>query len=60
MLEDFDGLPHPAWMPFLDVADEFGIVPQDDLILIMRVLDDARLVLAPLAAMGSVFIESGR
>ena len=58
MLEDFDGLPHPAWMPFLDVADEFGIVPQDDMI-IMRVLDDARLVVVTLAAMGSVFIESG-
>ena len=39
MLEDLDGLPHPTWMPFLDVADEFGIVPQDDMILIMRVPD---------------------
>ena len=35
MFENFDGLSHPAGMPSLDVGDEFGIVPQDDMILLM-------------------------
>ena len=35
VLEDPYHLPHPTGMPSLDVGDEFGIVPQDDMILLM-------------------------
>ena len=59
MFEDLNGLPYPAWMPSLDVGDELGIVPQDDVNLLMRVLNDARLVIVTSTAMGFVFVESG-
>ena len=60
MFEDLNGLPYPAWMPSLDVGDELGIVPQDIVILLMRVLDNVRFVVVTSAAMGFVFVESGR
>ena len=60
MFEDLNGLPHLAWMPSLDVGDELGIVPQDIVILLMRVLDNVRFVVVTSAAMGFVFVESGR
>ena len=53
-------LPHPAWMPSLNVGDELGIVPKDDMILLMRLLDDARLFVVTCGAMGFAVIESGR
>ena len=46
-------------MPSLDVGDELGIVPQNDVNLLMRVLNDARLVIVTSTAMGFVFVESG-
>ena len=33
MLVNLDGPPHSAWVPPLDVSDELGIVPKDDVIL---------------------------
>ena len=59
VLENLDGFPHPTGMPPLDVGDELGITPQDDMILVVRVLDDARPVVVTPTAMGFVFAESG-
>ena len=42
------------------LVDELGIVPQDIVILLMRVLDNVRFVVVTFAAMGFVFVESGR
>ena len=59
VLVDLDGLSHPTGMPSLNAGNEFGSTPLDDMIVVMRVFDDPRLVIITLAAMGFVFFESG-